>query len=80
MKNFEFKNIDLAEMVKILKNISMYGTIAVFSVWVMYMIISLAVWFFTMMFLYPTTALIVMLGGFIAMLGITRMIEIYNNK
>lgn len=78
MKNFEFKNIDLAEMVKILKNISMYGTIAVFSVWVMYMIISLAVWFFTMMFLYPTTALIVMLGGFIAMLGITRMIEIYN--
>lgn len=78
MKDFEFKNIDLAEMVKILKNISMYGTIAVFSVWVMYMIISLAVWFFTMMFLYPTTALIVMLGGFIAMLGITRMIEIYN--
>ena len=78
MKDFEFKSIDLAEMIKILKNICMYGTIAVFSVWVMYMVISLAVWFFTMMFLHPTIALIVLLGGFIAMLGITRMIEIYN--
>jgi hypothetical protein len=80
MKDFEFKNIDLAETLKILKTICMYATIAIFSLWAMYSVISLALWFFTMMFLYPTIALVVLLGGFLAMLGITRMIEIYNNK
>lgn len=71
------KNLNFKEMLDILKNICMYATIAVFGVWVTYMVISLMVWFLTMMFLYPTVALIVLIAGFLGMVGITRMIEIY---
>jgi len=74
MKNFNFK-----EMINIFKTLCMFGLIAFVSIWITYTLISFIVWYFTMMFLYPTTALIVLILGCLAFAGITKALEIYNN-
>lgn len=74
------KNLNFARMIEILKNICMFGTIAVFSTALTYLVISILVWFLMVILLQPTTALLVIISGFLAVIGIARMIEIYNNK
>jgi hypothetical protein len=74
------KKINFKEMIDIFKTLCMFGLIAFVGVWITYTLISFVVWYFTMMFLYPTIALIVLILGCLAFAGITKALEIYNNK